>query len=116
MAEVKHQFDGIAKATATLLFTSMAAGPFAFLTGGFLGHITFFILKRFSNWLANQGLALLNIGVDAIKIAQEKKKFDEEIDKAIKAVLEAKRKLTKEEQAAIDEPVKKAFRKFVSFV
>lgn len=116
MAEVKYQFDGISKITATLLFTTIAASPMSFLTTGFIGKITFYLLKRISNWLANQGLAILNVGVDAIKIAQEKKAFDRAIEEAINKVLEAKHKLTKEEQDAIDDPVKKAFRKFVSFV
>ena len=116
MAKVKHDFNGIAKLTATLIFTAMASGPSSVLTTGFLGQVTLFFLKRFSNWLTNQGLAVLNIGVDAIKIAGQKKDFDQEMEKAIQKVLTTKRRLTKEEQDAIDEPVKRAFRKFVSFI
>lgn len=116
MAEAKYQFDGISKATATLLFTAMASGPLAFLTTGILGKITFFFLKKVGNWLANQGLALLNIGVDQIKISLEKRNFDRAMDEAIKKVMETNRRLTKEEQAEIDDPVKKAFREFASFV
>lgn len=116
MAESKHQFDGIGKFSATLIFTSMAGGPLAFLTTGWLGTITFFLLKKFGSWLANQGLALLNIGVDAIKLSIEKGAYDAAIEAAIKQVKETNRPLTVKEKREIDESVKRAFRKFAVFV
>lgn len=116
MAVSKHDFGGIAKVTATLLMTLMATTPLAFLTRGFLGKVTFFFLRKVGNWLANQGLAVLNLGVDAIKIAQEKKTFDKELEKALKTVAESKGKLSPKEVKAIDDEVRRAFKRFAKFI
>lgn len=116
MAEVKYQFDGMARFTATMVFTKMASGPLAFLTTGFLGNITFFLLKKGANWLANQGLAVLNIGLNEILVAQQKGRFDKVLEDALKQVKQTKRKLSKKEQAEIDDRVIKAFRTFAYFV
>ena len=116
MAEAKHEFGGIARVTATMLMTFMATSPLAFLTHGILGKITFFFLTKVGNWLASNGLAILNLGVDAIKIAQQKKTFDREIEKALKAVAESKGNLSPSEAKAIDAEVKAAFKRFAKFI
>jgi len=115
MAEVKYQFDGIARLNATLLFAAMAASPVAFLTTGLLGKFVFMVLTHIGNWLANQGLALLNIGVDMIKIHFEKKDYDEAMEEALAVkdmIIKTGRKLTPQEVEDIDGKVKNAFRKF----
>ncbi len=99
-----------------MIFTSMAGSPLAFLTHGFLGRITFFFLTKVGSWLANQGLALLNIGIDELRIAAQKDDYEKAIEEALKSVGEAKQKLTPAEIKAIDDKVKKAFRKFVYLV
>jgi hypothetical protein len=117
MAEIKHQFDGIAKFNATLIFTALAANPpTAFLTTGVLGKVLFFILAKLGNIMANNGLALANIGVDMVQLAIQKNNYDSAMDAAIKQVLETKGPLSKEQKDAINAPVKEAFLKFISFV
>lgn len=116
MAESKYEFEGIGKFNATLIFTAMAGGPLAFLTTGFLGTITFFLLKKFGSWLANQGLALLNVGIDFIKIEFEQKAFDDAMEKAIAKVKGSSHKLSKQEVKEIDDEIKRVFRRFASFV
>ena len=116
MAEVKYEFPGLSKFNATLIFTAMASSPLAFLTTGFLGNITFFFLKKIGRWLANQGLALLNLGVDFLMVELEQRDFENAMDEAIAKVKASKGRLTKEQKEEIDAPVKNAFRRFASFV
>lgn len=117
MAEIKYQFDGIAKFNATLIFTALSGTAWGgFLTSGFVGRLVFFFLTKFGNWLANQGLAMANIGVDIILTAHEKNQYEQVIGEAIKKVQSIKRPLTKEEISAIDDQVKRAARRFISFV
>lgn len=115
MAEIKYQFDGISKMTSLLLFNAMASGPWFFLTQGMLGRFTMFLLKKFSKWALNQGLVIVNIGIDIIEIEMDKRAFDDAMEQAIKKV-QSKRKLTPGEIKAIDADVKKAFKEFVRFV
>lgn len=115
MAEVKHDFDGIAGAGASLVFNALRGSGASFLTWGIFGSITFFVLKKLFNFLANQGLVILNLGADLVSTQVEKHKFDKALEEAIEKV-KNKQNLTKEEMDAIDEPVRAAFRKFVSFV
>lgn len=116
MAEVKHKFDGIARFTATLVFTKMAGGPLAFLTTGVLGKVTFFFLTKGSNWLANQGLAVLNVGVNHILVSQQKDQFEKAINEALNKVQGTSNKLSPVEVAEIDDKVIRAFRNFAYFV
>lgn len=117
MAEIKYQFDGIARFNATLIFTALAStGWGAPLTTGLLGKLVFFFLKKFGNWFANQGLALLNIGIDHIKIASEKSNYEQVFAEALAEVQANKNKLTPAQRKAIDDKVKRAARHFIHFV
>lgn len=119
MAEIKYQFDGIAAVSATMVFTAMAGGPLAFLTTGILGKIVFFFLKKIMNGLANQGLAILNLGIDFMSVNFQQSDYESAMDAAIKArdeIIGKRGKLTQEERERIDEDVKRAFRKFAPFV
>ena len=98
--------------------SAMAGGPLAFLTTGVLGKITFFVLKKIMNGFANNGLAVLNLGVDIISINFQERDFNEAMRAALIArdkIISKKGKLTKEEINAIDQPVKDAFRRFARF-
>lgn len=98
------------------MFTALASSPLSFMTTGFFGKITFFFLEKLMNFLANNGLILLNIGVDHLQTAIEKDNFDEAIEEALKVVRNTKGKITKERAHEIDQPVIDAFRKFISLV
>ncbi len=114
-AQRKYKFEGISRSTAIGIFAALSSSQAAFLTRGVIGMVFFYLLQRIASWLANQGLAILNIGVDALVIAQEKKDFDRDLEEALRKVQKAKRKLTPEEQEEIDEPVRRAMRRFGRF-
>lgn len=112
----KYTFDNISKFSATMMFTALASSPFAFLTNGFLGRVTFFTLKKLSNFLANKGLIIANIGVDYVSTLDQQKDLDTELEKAITIVANKKGRLTDEEKKRIDAPVMAAMRRFVSLI
>lgn len=115
MAAEKYQFDGIASVSASFVLTAMAGSPLAFLTTGVLGKITFFFLQKIMNGLANNGLAVLNLGIDFLSVNFQERDFTEAMRAALIArdkIITTKGKLTKEEMDAIDAPVKEAFRRF----
>lgn len=117
MAPVKYKFNGVAKLSATLVFTALASQGWGVpLTTGIVGKFVFWLLTKHYNWMANQGLALANIGADLILVTMEQGDYDSAISDGLKKVLATKRKLTKEEVDAINAPVKAAARKFFSFV
>lgn len=116
MAEVKHDFPGIAKFNATLIFTALASSSgLAFLTTGVLGRITYKALEMFGNWLANQGLALGNIGYDNIVIAAQEFNYEQVFDTVLYEILKEKNPLSPEKRKELDDKVIIAFRKFASF-
>lgn len=116
MAEVKYEFEGIAKFNAMLVFTALASGPYAYLTTGILGKFVFFVLKKIGNWIANQGLALANIGIEEIRNPILLDNYDSTMNDALNEVLRRKGRLTDEEKKAIDDKVKDAARNFIRFV
>lgn len=116
MAEIKYKFKGIARFNAFLLFSAMSGGPLAFLTTGILGTITFKFLELVGNWFANQGLALLNIGVDAIMVAAEQNKYESVINRAIERVKNHKGPMPEKLKREIDNEVIDAVRDFIRFV
>ena len=112
----KYQFDGVSKFSAVMIFTSLASSPFAFLTTGILGKFTFFILEKISNWLANKGLILLNVGVNYIAVLNQQGDYDKTIEEAIKKVKDNPGRLTDAQKKAIDQPVIDSFKRFVSLI
>lgn len=116
MAETKYKFKGIAKFNAFLIFSAMSTGPLAFLTTGILGTITFKVLEMFGNWFANQGLALLNIGVDVLIVAVQENNYESVLNNAIKRVKNHKGPMPKELQKEIDNEVIDAVRDFIRMV
>lgn len=116
MAEIKYQFKGIARFNAYLIYSALSTGPFSFLTTGILGTITFKVLELAGNWLANQGLALLNIGYDAIKIAAEQNRYESVINSAIARVKNHKGPMPEKLKKEIDNEVIDAARDFIRFV
>lgn len=116
MGYSKHDFKGIKKLGATALFTAVASSPFGFLTNGLLGKITFFLLEKIANWLANQGLIILNVGAAYLKTNFEQKAFETAMQKAFELVDGKQGKLNPAEVKAIDDEVIKIFDDFAIFV
>jgi len=118
MAETKYKLDGLARLNAAWMFAALAASPLSFLTNGILGKVVFQGLVYLGNILANNGLALLNLGIDFVAIKFDKKNYNEAIDAGIEArdrIIGLRGRLTQEEKDEIDAPVKDAFRDFAGF-
>lgn len=110
----KYNFQGIKKLGAAGLRLALASSPYTAWTLKF-GSITSFFLEWFSNWLANNGLMILNTGADYINGEFDQKRFDEAMDTAVSDIQKkgGRENLTAEEKKAIDDEVIKAARKFV---
>lgn len=97
------------------MFSGLAASPLAWLTTGLVGKITFWFLTKFTEWLASNGLIILNIGVANVQTLIEKSAFDKTFEEAFKAIHGNPDRLTEEQKKSIDDKVISAFRKFASF-
>ena len=111
----KHEFTGIGSASATLTFVALAGSPLAFLTQGFLGKITHYILTQIYSRLASQGLVVLNIGVARVQTMAQRKDFDGTFDDAFDLINKSGGRLNPDDIKAIDDRVISALRKFTDF-
>lgn len=111
----KHELTGIGSASATLTFVALAGSPLAFLTQGFLGKITHYILTQIYSRLASQGLVVLNIGVARVQTMAERKDFDGTFDDAFDLINKSGGRLSPDDIKAIDDRVISALRKFTDF-
>lgn len=64
------------------------------------------------NWLANNGLMVLNIGAISVDGEIDQKQFDDHMNEAFDKIKNADGKLTKDEVKQIDDEVIKYFRRF----
>lgn len=107
----KYDFPGIRKA-GTAALTAVVAGtawgawiiasPFKPVLDGFTGWL--------SEWLANRGLLIINLGAIYVAGEIDQAKFDEAFDQALnKAKIPG---LTDKQKKGIDDEVIKAFRRF----
>lgn len=110
-----YDYSGIGKAEALLIFSALAASPAVWFTNGIAGQVTFWFLTQVCTWLANREVLVLNVIATDIQTISQKGAFDGSFDDAFAAILAAKEKLTPAQKAAIDAPVKAAFRKFAVF-
>jgi len=110
-----YDYSGIGRAEALLLFSALAASPWAVLTNGFLGSIVFWILTKICTGLANKEVMVLNVGATTLQTIMQKGEFDATLDAAFKAIKGNPDRLSAAEKAKIDDPVIAAFRKFAVF-
>lgn len=114
MSSGKYDFKGIKRMGAAGLRLALASSPYtAWTLKG--GALTTFLLEWFSNWLANNGLMLLNIAADYIGNEFDQRAFDRAMDEAVAEITRkgGREKLTAAEKKAIDDEVIKVARKFV---
>lgn len=115
----KHKLEGIGETGAAIIVAGISSNPsFAFLTAGFLGRVTWFAAKLVCMGLASLGLVVLNVGAAKIETLVAQNNFDgswESAQKLIADIRKEGRELTDAEKAAIDRPVKDAFRRFGRF-
>lgn len=93
----------------------LAATPLNFLTIGFWGKITHWILSRLYTWLASNGLTLLNVGIANVQVASQKSDWEAAIMEAWAIVDNKTKELSDAEKKKIDDKVRSAHRKFASF-
>jgi hypothetical protein len=113
----KYDFEGIKKTGARGLEILLASTTWGIwlLQWGFK-PVTDFVLQFIVNWLANNGLMVLNIGAIYIEGKFDQRAFDNAMNDGIKQVENAKGKLTPEQIKAIDDEVRNAARKFIPYV
>jgi len=110
----KYNFRGLKKLGAAGLRLALASSPYtAWALKG--GAFTTFFLEWFSNWLANNGLMILDVGYDYVAGELDQKRFDHALDEAMSEITEkgGRDALTAEQKKEIDDEVIKAARKFV---
>ncbi len=116
---MKYKYEAIAEATAAMILVAIAANPsIAILAQGFLGRVTFFVLKLLCMFLANLGLVILNVGAAKIETIIDGGNFDgswEQAEEMIKKIQDAGREMSQDEIKKIDQIAIDAFRKFISF-
>lgn len=111
----KYNFEGIGKATALLLFSGLAASPFAWFTVGLQGKIVFWLLTQLGKWFASTGLVLLNVGIANVQVLSQQSNYDGAFDVAFRAIADRNGRLTLAEKKAIDDRVIAAFDRFADF-
>jgi hypothetical protein len=110
-----YDYSGIGKAEALLIFSALASSKLVFLTNGVFGKFTFQILWAACSWLATKEILLVNVVATDLQTLAQKGEFDGTFDDAFKKIHGQREKLSAEEKAAIDAPVRTAFRKFAYF-
>lgn len=110
----KYDFQGIKKLGAAGLRGAMATSPYtAWALKG--GRLTDLILEFLTNWLANKGLLVLNLGAISVSGEVDQRNFDAAMDAAISEISRrgGRDALTPAQKKAIDDEVIRAARKFI---
>lgn len=112
----KYDFAGIKAWGATGLYALLAATSVgAWLIKYMMGPVIKFVLENAVNWLANEGLVVLNVGAIYVEGEFSQSAFDNAMNDAIKKVETARSKLTPAQIKAIDDEVIAAARKFIPY-
>jgi len=110
----KYNFPGIRKAGAVAIKAALASSPLGGLLVGPLGPALAVSLEWLSEWLANRGIILLNVGAFEINGHFDQAAFDKAMDAGLSR-LESGETISPEEMRAIDEKVKEAMRRFIPY-
>lgn len=106
----RYNFTGIQKATGRLIDALLAGTAWGawLLASPFKPVINY--LRDFAvNWMANNGLIVLNIGVNIVDGVLDQKALDKALDDGIRRVMQGRDTITEDEGKAIDDKVRKAF-------
>jgi len=107
----KYNFEGIRKAGALALSALLSStGWGASIIASPFKPVINLILEWFSEWLANKGLLIINLGAIYINGEIDQDRFDKAFDEALNKVKIPG--LTEDEKRAIDDEIIKAIRKF----
>jgi len=113
----KYDFKGIKKYGALGLETALSTTSWGavVLKIPVIGTLLKGGMELFVNWLANEGLMVLNIAAISVNGEIDQKNFDAHMDDALNKVSLGAGKLTPAQQKEIDDAVIVAFRKFAKF-
>lgn len=110
----KYDFKGISKMGAVGLRAAFSMSPYTAWINKF-GALADLLLEFVSNWLANRGLVILNVGANyvngVIDVHQLDKAFDSALDQI--TIKGGRDKLTAAEKKAIDDEVIKKARELI---
>ncbi len=110
----KYDFRGIKALGAKSLLLALSSNPyFIWLERFKLTGILEILLEWLVNYLANQGLILLNLGAIYVEGHFDQKAFDAHMEEALQKVEIGRGRLTIEQVKEIDDAVIKAARKFL---
>ena len=112
----KYDFKGIKKLGASGLRLALGSSIYTKWLLKF-PSLTNFFLEFLTNYLANNGLIVLNIGAINYLGPKDQKKFDQGLDNAIEKIRikDGREKLTAKEIEEIDNEVIKSVRPFILF-
>lgn len=110
----KYDFAGIKKFGAAGIKAALSSTPWgAWLVSKWMEPITDILLGWAINWLANEGLIVLNVGAIAVSGDWDQKAFDSALSDGLRKVELSGGKLTEAERKKIDDEVIKAARRFI---
>lgn len=110
----KYDFPGIQKAGAAAIKALIASTSWGaiILSWPIVPSIIDFLDKQLVNYLANEGLIVLNIAASMVEGEIDQKAFDNAMDQALEQVANAKGGLTDAQKKSIDDAVIKAVMQF----
>ena len=110
----KYDFVGIKKWGALGIETALSTIPWfaVIFKMPVVGNISNAIIEQLVNWLANEGLLIINIGAIFVEGQWDQKDFDDHMNAALQKVQDTKGQLTDAQKKAIDDDVIQYFRKF----
>ena len=113
----RYDFKGIKKLGAKGLALALSSTPWGawLVNTPFISTFTNLLLELIVNWLANEGLIILNIAAIQVSGEMDQKQFDDAMSEAFKIIEFPGAKLTPEQMKEIDDKVIEAFRKFAVF-
>ena len=109
----KYDFKGIKTTGRFGLKSALATSPLSWINRG--GAFTDLVIEFFTNWLANNGLILLNTGAFYVGGELDQRALDQAIERGLKAVESSQGRLTPEQIKEIDDAVIKAAEKALPY-
>lgn len=109
----KYDFRGIKKLGAAGIRSALSSVPA--LAPFVSSRLTDLVLEFLTNWLANKGLVILNVGGNYLEGELDQKAFDREMDDAIREITAAggADALSPQRKKEIDDAVIRSARKFI---
>ncbi len=116
----KYNFPGIKKAGVVAIEAALAGTTWgaSLLASGlfkFFSPLEDVVLDWAINWLANQGLIVLNLGAIIVNGEVDQALFDAALDNGLKLVENGRDKITPLQGKKIDDDVIQAARRFIDF-